>query len=789
MRIVGSLIAVILVLLTSAVARAEDQTGTISGRVYDAKTGHLLPSASVFVKGTSRGAATDLDGYYVIGSLPLGTCTIEARCMGYKVSRVKNVQIEAGQTTTVDFRLEERILSPLPMVDSAMSHRDYFSGPSLGDIGTSVVAWRVPRKRLERGRFTDIEEILDVLPGVIRERDGLHVRGGRNTDITWEIDGISAIDPLYGDRAVSVPLSAMSTVQVTTAASEAESRSSEASNIIPEGPVRDFSGGATIASRLMREAGESVPYDADLRVTGPLFKRRELYLFCSGQASRNSSPFLPVLSDENKRSGLLRLLWNVQSSSSLKRIGLDAGGSIREWKPYDHRWLHNPSGLPCSREKNATSSITWHHTPSSGSVHYMVRLGALSVARDLKVEEKSWGEYIPPSSDPYGWIPSYFFTAGDYPLYHRSRERIYFGEGLLGAYLGPTAQLKTGFEFNRYNLELERKELSDTLFNEVKYVHRPYSFALYLQDHIERPGLIVNIGTRVQGFRDDQGSGLELQLLPRLGISLPITDKDKAFLCYGHFGGMPPLRFLRPERIGWHEGSPVFGNPDLGHERIITYQAGAQRFLLKRLLVSLSVFKKEGEDLLKIDSEPTREGELLTFANRGRLYSQGFECLTEAVFWKYLRGQMNYTYSIVRGDALRTNGWSELSYYHQLENRIPSWERQHSLSGDISLEFQNQGRIGGGEIGISGRYSSGFPYYVQEDKYASPAYLVLDCFTSARFRLLGLRESVFISVLNLLDRKNVLEVDEATGQAGGLFADPTHWGERRRVVFGTTIEW
>ena len=42
------------------------QTGKIAGQVTDASTGASLPGVNVVIEGTTRGAATDRSGFYVI---------------------------------------------------------------------------------------------------------------------------------------------------------------------------------------------------------------------------------------------------------------------------------------------------------------------------------------------------------------------------------------------------------------------------------------------------------------------------------------------------------------------------------------------------------------------------------------------------------------------------------------------------------------------------------------------------------------------------------------------------
>jgi len=78
--------------------------GTIEGQVVDAETGEPLTGANLQVMGTSQGAATDADGRYRL-SVPVGTVRLRASFVGYVASE-EVVQVEAGETYTIDFRLD-----------------------------------------------------------------------------------------------------------------------------------------------------------------------------------------------------------------------------------------------------------------------------------------------------------------------------------------------------------------------------------------------------------------------------------------------------------------------------------------------------------------------------------------------------------------------------------------------------------------------------------------------------------------------------------------------------------
>ncbi|MEX0686657.1 MAG: carboxypeptidase-like regulatory domain-containing protein, partial [Balneolales bacterium] len=78
-------VSVILFLLLFAIISPEvyAQTATITGEVTDAETGEALAGATVLVKGTSQGVATDIDGRYTLRRAPVGDQVLVYRYIGY----------------------------------------------------------------------------------------------------------------------------------------------------------------------------------------------------------------------------------------------------------------------------------------------------------------------------------------------------------------------------------------------------------------------------------------------------------------------------------------------------------------------------------------------------------------------------------------------------------------------------------------------------------------------------------------------------------------------------------
>jgi outer membrane receptor for ferrienterochelin and colicin len=79
-------------------------TGVLKGTVSDKSTKDGLPGANVIIKGTSIGAATNLNGVYIIPNAPAGAQTVVVTYLGY-VTKSVTVNITDGGTATQDVQL------------------------------------------------------------------------------------------------------------------------------------------------------------------------------------------------------------------------------------------------------------------------------------------------------------------------------------------------------------------------------------------------------------------------------------------------------------------------------------------------------------------------------------------------------------------------------------------------------------------------------------------------------------------------------------------------------------
>jgi len=154
----------------------------------------------------------------------------------------------------------------------------------------------------------------------------------------------------------------------------------------------------------------------------------------------------------------------------------------------------------------------------------------------------------------------------------------------------------------------------------AEYYHAyPYYFAAFIQDKIEFENMIANIGMRLDGFNMGieapidrfrpfyPGTGMgggtfigdvgnpetrrvktHVTLSPRFGLSFPIGDRTAFRLQYGYFYSMPLFRHALSKTTwqGWY----MYGNPDLGPNKTISYEVGVQQSVGKHYRLDIAAY-------------------------------------------------------------------------------------------------------------------------------------------------------------------------------------------------------
>ena len=178
-------LAINFALFFAVISIIQAQTGKISGVVKDKSSGEALPGVNVIIEGTSMGASTDVDGFYVILNVPVGRHEIRFTYVGYSERRVSDVIVNIDNTSTLNAELVEEV--------------------NVGDVVTVVAQRELIRRSETNSRqiknseeiknmpITSVQGIVALTSGVVRRgsENNVNVRGGRLEDTAIMIDGVN----------------------------------------------------------------------------------------------------------------------------------------------------------------------------------------------------------------------------------------------------------------------------------------------------------------------------------------------------------------------------------------------------------------------------------------------------------------------------------------------------------------------------------------------------------------------------------------------------------------------
>ena len=174
-----------------------------------------MPGVNVVLEGTTLGAATDVNGYYVITNIPPGTYTVVVSAVGYRKITVKNVKLSADLTTTLNFEMESEAIGLPPVVVEAerpLVRADLTSSQAVVDA-----------EQIRELPVENFQRVLTLQAGVVVGAGGdIHIRGGRSTEISYTIDGVSINDPFFNTLGMQIARNAIQEMTVVSGTFNAE---------------------------------------------------------------------------------------------------------------------------------------------------------------------------------------------------------------------------------------------------------------------------------------------------------------------------------------------------------------------------------------------------------------------------------------------------------------------------------------------------------------------------------------------------------------------------------------
>ena len=481
--------------------------------------------------------------------------------------------------------------------------------------------------------------------------------------------------------------------------------------------------------------------------------------------------------------------------------------------PFSFAYRYNPDGVASRESNNQNHSLHWTHTLNDRTFYTLRMSYADNSFKSFLYEDPTDPRYVVDRSgigdgNVIGFPGNNFLFSGNQKshIYEDSRSiRTKFD---FTRQFGVIHEARTGIDLQLHSLDRQNfvvlfdgnRYLEPTVESVDNPAHDKYEnqnvveFSAYAQDKLEFDNFIINAGLRYERF-DPNGRYIpnllepkgELEeaemtnlLLPRLGVSFPITERGIIHFSYGHFAQMPSLRnlYINPE-FEFPVGSvPTFGNTNMRPERTVQYEMGIQQQLGDQLAIDVTGYYKDIRDYLALQqirhSTIAGEDTYNIYLNKAYANVKGIAVsLTKRrAPGGLLSATVDYTFQIAEGndedsDALFFNFLSGRE--NELEIVPLDFDQRHILSSTVTLSKPNNWGIS-----FIGQFSTGYPYSplifdqnldLDPNTGRKPSQIKLDAHLYKEFDVASFQLRAFAKIFNVLDRLNERFVFDDTGRA------------------------
>lgn len=172
---------IILTILFSSILYA--QNGKLVGVVKDKQTNEPLIGANVIINGTNYGAATDIDGKFIILNIPPGRYNVTASMVGYGKVTQTDVTLFIDRTTNIEFTLTDETIEIGQVTVTAAK-------PAVVKDRTST-ATNIEAEQIKAAPIEGLRGTLDLSAGFQKNATGNYsVRGSGSYEVSFQINGL-----------------------------------------------------------------------------------------------------------------------------------------------------------------------------------------------------------------------------------------------------------------------------------------------------------------------------------------------------------------------------------------------------------------------------------------------------------------------------------------------------------------------------------------------------------------------------------------------------------------------
>ncbi len=404
-------------------------------------------------------------------------------------------------------------------------------------------------------------------------------------------------------------------------------------------------------------------------------------------------------------------------------------------------------------------------------------------------------------NNPYG-VEGMYYTYGDYRVW-----RYWWNQNLqvradISHSVGKIHEFKSGFDVIQYRMKFFDNNLpwvSNPFWD--YYDRSPIQLAGYIQDKMDFEGLIARVGFRFDYFdpkaftfkkpSDFLNDTLvnapgSYKISPRLGFSLPVTDRMKFRFDYGHYFQLPALDNMYSStdtsviRALISRGNAVIGNVFIKPQKTVKYEFGMEDQLTDDMAFSFSAYFKDIYDLSQIREVIALPTSYFQFKNVDYGNVKGFEfTLSKRMSNMWALG-ITYTLQFAKGTAAYASEWYYDNYYYGVEPPVIDYwldfDERHIVNANFDLSLpEDFFFIPLQNLNSSWVFSfhSGHPYTPEdlrgnrlgdENSARMPGYWNVDWSFSRLIKLGPLNLTLESMIYNLFNTDQVIDVYSTTGE-------------------------
>lgn len=710
--------------------------GQISGSVIDKETQLPLPGANVQIIDSHLGAASDLEGNFLIKKVPVGSYSLRITFMGYKPHVKTDVIVRSQRITFLEVDLRMSLIN----MESVVVTGGYFE--EVADE-PSAISFSHEEIRRAPGSAGDVSRIMMSLPSIAKVNDqqnSLIVRGGSPTENAFYVDNIEIPNinhfPTQGSTGGPIGMVNVDFIKNVDfkaggfSASHGDRLSSVMDLSFREGNTQEFDGqldlnfagfGGTFEGPLPGEKGSY------------LFSLRRSYLDLIIDAIDAGTSIAPRYGDIQGK-----VAYDLNAKHKLSLLGIwgdDHSMSDREAAIENKMMVYGDQDWT-----EYTTGLNW---------------------RALWNEKMYSNTSLSYTSQKYSI--DYTETATDvFLLKNRSLEEAYKFRNVNHLRLNPKHQFEFGLDAKMFETDYNNftETYMDALGNETPQaiVHDAYS-ATQAGGFISYFWNPSNHWKMTLGLRGDYFSVTEkTEISPRLSLRYNLNEKTSFHAATGIYYQNLPLILLYQE-----DANKALKTPRADH-----YILGMEQMLSEDTKLSIEAYYKKYQnfpvdptspDLFLIDELNYRYGFFFHHENvndEAEAYAQGIEVMVQKKLAEKIYGLASL--SLSKTQYMGESEWKDRIYDNQFI---------FSMEGGYKPNYK-------WEFSLRWIYAGGAPYtpFNQELSKAAnrgvfdenqinnaryPAYHSLNLRFDRRFHYKGSNLVFYLSVWNAYGRKNVAQ--------------------------------